>query len=196
MGVNRPKSLGRHVTAETLGATWYGLAMANPRGQVTPSKGSFVIELAEAEAPKTVANFLGYVDAAHYDGTIFHRVIDGFMVQGGGYDPSFVKRTPRAPVQNEADNGLKNVVGTAEMARTSDPHSATAQFFVNVANNAFLDHKNKSDQGWGYTVFGRVVEGMDVVDDIRRQPTGSKGPFRKDAPLEDVVIQSVRRHPG
>ncbi|MCA9623568.1 MAG: peptidylprolyl isomerase, partial [Myxococcales bacterium] len=126
----------------------------------------------------------------------FHRVIDGFMVQGGGYDPSFVKRTPRAPVQNEADNGLKNVVGTVAMARTSDPHSATAQFFVNVANNAFLDHKNKSDQGWGYTVFGRVVEGMDVVDDIRRQPTGSKGPFRKDAPLEDVVIQSVRRHPG
>jgi cyclophilin family peptidyl-prolyl cis-trans isomerase len=163
------------------------------RVTVTTSLGFFVIELAEAEAPRTTANFLGYVDAAYYDASLFHRVIEGFMVQGGGYDTSYIKKVPNAPIESEADNGLKNVIGAVAMARTSDPHSAKAQFFVNVADNGFLDHRDKSDKGWGYTVFGRVVEGMDVVDAIRAQPAGSKGPFRKDAPLEDIVIKTVRR---
>jgi cyclophilin family peptidyl-prolyl cis-trans isomerase len=167
--------------------------MTNTRVAVETSKGTFVIELDAARAPKTVDNFLAYVDAGHYQGTIFHRVIDGFMVQGGGYDESFNKKPTRPPVGNEADNGLKNLQGTVAMARTSDPHSATAQFFVNVATNAFLDHTGKTDRGWGYTVFGTVVEGMDVVDQMRRVPTGANGPFRKDAPLDNLIITGVRR---
>jgi len=167
--------------------------MGNPVVDVATSKGTFTIELDQGAAPKTVENFLGYVDAGHYDGTIFHRVIDGFMVQGGGYDASLTKKPPRAPVRNEANNGLKNTRGTVAMARTSDPHSATAQFFVNVADNAFLDHQSETDRGWGYCVFGNVIEGMDVVDSIKDLPTGPKGPFKKDAPTEDVVIQTVRR---
>jgi peptidyl-prolyl cis-trans isomerase B (cyclophilin B) len=155
--------------------------------------GPFTITLDEARAPKSVANFLRYVDAGHYDGTIFHRVIDGFMVQGGGFDAGFNKKSVGAPVQNEADNGLKNTRGTVAMARTSDPHSATAQFFVNVNDNAFLDHKAKNDSGWGYTVFGRVTAGMDVVERIKGVRTGSQGPFAKDAPLEAVSIRSARR---
>jgi len=160
---------------------------------VETSSGSFQIELDSALAPKTVESFLAYVDGGHYAGTIFHRVIPGFMVQGGGYDASYVKKPTRAPVQNEAQNGLKNTRGTVAMARTSDPHSATAQFFVNVVDNAFLDHKERTDRGWGYAVFGRVTDGMDVVDVIRHVPTGAAGPFEKDAPLEPVVIQSIRR---
>lgn len=155
--------------------------------------GSFSIALDAARAPKTVANFLAYVDKAHYDGTIFHRVIDGFMVQGGGFDARYEKKPTDQPVQNEADNGLKNTRGTVAMARTSDPHSATAQFFVNVADNAFLDHRAKNDRDWGYTVFGKVTAGMDVVDKIKALPTGSGGPFSKDAPTQQVLIQSVRR---
>jgi peptidyl-prolyl cis-trans isomerase B (cyclophilin B) len=160
---------------------------------IDTSMGPFTIALDAARAPGTVENFLGYVDAGHYDGTIFHRVIDGFMVQGGGFDPSYEKKSVRAAIQNEADNGLKNLCGTVAMARTSDPHSATAQFFVNVKDNAFLDHKQKSGSDWGYTVFGRVTEGMDVVDKIKALPTGSRGPFAKDAPLEPVLIRSARR---
>ena len=160
---------------------------------VTTNHGSFTIALDAARAPKTVENFLAYVDGGHYDGTIFHRVIDGFMIQGGGYDQSYEKRPTRAPVQNEADNGLKNTKGNVAMARTSDPHSATAQFFVNVADNAFLDHTAKNDRGWGYTVFGKVTSGMEVVDKLRSVRTGSGGPFPKDAPLEPLVIESVRR---
>lgn len=167
--------------------------MGNPVVDVITSKGTFTIELEEGAAPETVANVLGYVDAGHYDGTIFHRVIDGFMVQGGGYDTTFTKKTPGDPVRNEANNGLKNTRGTVAMARTSDPHSATAQFFVNVSDNDFLDHQSETDRGWGYCVFGKVIEGMDVVDAIKQLPTGPKGPFKKDAPAEDVVIQSVRR---
>lgn len=155
--------------------------------------GSFTIELDEANAPKTVANFLGYVDAGHYNGTIFHRVISGFMVQGGGYDTSLTKKSVRAPVQNEADNGLKNKRGTVAMARTSDPHSATAQFFVNHAVNRFLDHSEKSERGWGYAVFGEVTAGMDVVDAIAASETGAKGRFKKDAPLTDVIIHGIQR---
>jgi len=155
--------------------------------------GTIEITLDEANAPNTVANLLRYVDAGHYTGTIFHRVIPGFMAQGGGYDATYEKKPTQAPVQNEADNGRKNKRGTVAMARTSDPHSATAQFFVNVVDNAFLDHSSKTDSGWGYTVFGDVTAGMDVVDAIVAQKTGRQGPFSKDAPLEPVVIRSARR---
>lgn len=167
--------------------------MAAPVVDVTTNHGSFSIELDTVKAPASVANFLAYVDADHYDGTIFHRIIPTFMVQGGGYDQVYEKRPVRAPIQNEADNGLKNKRGTVAMARTGDPHSATAQWFVNVVDNAFLDHKAKDGPGWGYAVFGRVIEGMDVVDKIKNVPTGANGPFTKDAPAEPVVIQRVRR---
>jgi cyclophilin family peptidyl-prolyl cis-trans isomerase len=160
---------------------------------VTTNQGTFQISLDAERAPKTVANFLAYVDAGHYDGTLFHRVIDGFMAQGGGYDPSYEKKPVRAPVENEADNGLKNERGTVAMARTGDPHSATAQFFVNVSDNAFLNHKAKQGSDWGYTVFGKVTDGMDVVDRIKSVKTGAAGPFAKDAPLSPVVIESIRR---
>ncbi|MBX3198392.1 MAG: peptidyl-prolyl cis-trans isomerase [Labilithrix sp.] len=155
--------------------------------------GTIEIELDEEKAPKSVANFLAYVDAGHYDGTIFHRVIPGFMAQGGGYDGSYEKKPVRDAVENEADNGLKNTRGTVAMARTSDPHSATAQFFVNVKDNGFLDHTGKNASGWGYAVFGTVTSGMDVVDKMVAVPTGSKGAFAKDAPLENVAIKSARR---
>ncbi len=160
---------------------------------VETNHGRFTITLDPAKAPKTVENFLRYVDSKHYDGTVFHRIISGFMVQGGGFDERYEKKPVQAPVQNEADNGLKNTRGTVAMARTNDPHSATAQFFVNVVDNGFLDHTSKDASGWGYTVFGRVTEGMDVVDKIRAVKTGSVASFSKDAPLEPVVIKSVRR---
>jgi peptidyl-prolyl cis-trans isomerase B (cyclophilin B) len=167
--------------------------MANPTVVVETSEGTFKIELDEEKAPKTVANFLAYVDDGHYAGTLFHRVIDGFMIQGGGYDESYEKKPTKPPVENEAENGLKNTRGTVAMARTSDPNSATAQFFVNVADNAFLNHKGKTSTGWGYCVFGKVTEGMDVVDKIKDKETGAQGPFKKDAPLEPVKITSVER---
>jgi len=160
---------------------------------IRTSFGEFTIALDGAKAPKTVENFLGYVDAKHYEGTVFHRVIDGFMVQGGGYDAADVKKPVRAPVPNEADNGLKNTRGTVAMARTNDPHSATSQWFVNVSDNAFLDHKSKSGAEWGYTVFGRVVDGMDVVERIKSVQTGARGAFAKDAPLEPIEILEARR---
>ncbi len=155
--------------------------------------GTMEIALEDERAPKSVANFLRYVKEGHYDGTIFHRVIPGFMAQGGGYDASYEKRPVQAPVENEARASAKNVRGTVAMARTSDPHSATAQFFVSVADNGSLDHTAKSQSGYGYCVFGRVVQGMDVVDAIVRAKTGAQGPFTKDAPLEPIVIQSARR---
>jgi len=167
--------------------------MPDPIVEVKTSLGTFVITLDPAHAPKSVENFLAYVDAKHYDGTIFHRVIPTFMAQGGGYDSSYEKRPTKAPVQNEADNGVKNTRGTVAMARTNDPHSATAQFFVNVVDNAFLDHTGKNDTGWGYAVFGRVTEGMDVVDKIKAVKTGSAGPFSKDAPQTPVVIENIKR---
>lgn len=144
-------------------------------------------------APRHVENFLTLAEKGFYDGTIFHRVIPTFMVQGGGYDESYEKKPVNEPVENEADNGLKNVRGSVAMARTSDPHSATAQFFVNVVDNDFLDHTGKTDRGWGYAVFGEVVDGMDVVDTIKDVPTGSGGPFAKDAPQEIVRIVSITR---
>jgi peptidyl-prolyl cis-trans isomerase B (cyclophilin B) len=167
--------------------------MADTTVEVVTNHGSFVIALDAAKAPKSVENFLRYVDAKFYDGTIFHRVIPTFMVQGGGYDQQYERKATQPPIKNEADNGLKNTRGTVAMARTGDPDSATAQFFVNVTDNAFLDHTAKNQDGWGYAVFGRVTEGMDVVDAIKGLKTGSGGPFAKDAPQQLVIIQSVRR---
>ena len=151
------------------------------------SMGDIKLELDAENAPATVANFLQYVRDGHYDNTVFHRVIDGFMIQGGGFEPGMKQKGTRAPVANEAGNGLKNTKYTVSMARTSDPHSATAQFFINVGDNAFLDYKGPSPQGWGYCVFGRVVDGKDVVDRIRTVATGTSG-FHQDVPREDVVI--------
>jgi peptidyl-prolyl cis-trans isomerase B (cyclophilin B) len=156
------------------------------------SLGTLSIDLYADKAPETVRNFLEYVDAGHYDKTIFHRVIDGFMIQGGGFDAAMQQKGVRAPVKNEADNGLKNDRGTIAMARTSDPHSATAQFFINVADNDFLNFRAPAADGWGYCVFGRVVEGMDVVDKIRSVATGSRG-FHQDVPRENVMIERAER---
>jgi len=150
--------------------------------------GDIVIELDESRAPTTATNFLAYVEDGFYDGTLFHRVIDGFMVQGGGLLPGMRPKPAGSPIRNEANNGLRNVRGTVAMARTSDPHSATAQFFVNVVDNAFLDFRSEDANGWGYCVFGQVVEGMDVVDRIKAVPTTARAGHR-DVPVEDVTIQ-------
>ena len=152
------------------------------------SFGPITIALDADKAPKTVANFLEYVKNGHYDGTIFHRVINGFMIQGGGFAPGMKQKPTGAPVANEADNGLRNDKYTIAMARTSDPHSATAQFFINVADNEFLNHKAPTSQGWGYCVFGKVTEGMDVVDKIRAVATGRSG-MHADVPQDDVLIE-------
>jgi len=152
--------------------------------------GAIVLELDAAKAPETVKNFLAYVEAGHYDNTIFHRVIDGFMIQGGGFEPGMKQKPTNAPILNEAANALKNERYTVAMARTNDPHSATAQFFINVKDNAFLNHSAPSGQGWGYCVFGKVIEGMDVVDKIKGVRTGSSG-FHQDVPVEDVVIRKA-----
>jgi peptidyl-prolyl cis-trans isomerase B (cyclophilin B) len=169
--------------------------MADPIVDVVTNQGSFSIQLDPAKAPKSVENFLAYVDANHYAGTVFHRVISTFMVQGGGYDAQYERKATQPPVQNEADNGLKNLRATVAMARTPDPHSGTAQFFVNVTDNAFLDHTGKDPQGWGYAVFGKVIDGMETVEKIKALKTGAVGPFAKDAPLTPVLIESVRRRP-
>jgi peptidyl-prolyl cis-trans isomerase B (cyclophilin B) len=150
--------------------------------------GAITIELDSERAPETVANFLEYVKNGFYDNTVFHRVIDGFMIQGGGFQPGMKQKATRSAIKNEADNGLKNDAYTIAMARTSSPHSATAQFFINVANNAFLNHTAQTAQGWGYAVFGRVVEGKDVVDRIRKVRTGTRG-MHQDVPLDDVIIE-------
>jgi peptidyl-prolyl cis-trans isomerase B (cyclophilin B) len=150
--------------------------------------GPIVIELDAEHAPDTVANFLDYVNSGFYNNTIFHRVIDGFMIQGGGFDRSMKQKPTKNAVKNEADNGLKNEAYTIAMARTSDPHSATAQFFINVADNSFLNHTAPTAQGWGYAVFGRVVEGEDVIDRIRKVRTGNRG-MHQDVPLDDVIIE-------
>lgn len=152
--------------------------------------GAFEIALDEERAPKTVANFLRYVDEGHYSGTIFHRVIPGFMAQGGGYDASYEKKSVHEPVENEADKTAKNTRGTVAMARTNDPNSATAQFFINVADNAFLDHTAPTDRGWGYAVFGKITGGIDVVDRIKGVKTGRSG-GHQDVPVEDVVIEKA-----
>ena len=164
---------------------------ANPKVKVETSKGTMVFELYPEKAPKTVANFLDYVNAGSYDGTIFHRVIKNFMNQGGGFTADYKKVDTRDPVQNEADNGLKNLKYTIAMARTSAPHSASNQFFINTADNAFLDHSGKSMSGWGYTVFGKVVEGENIAGAISRVPTGSGGPFSTDVPVTPITIQKM-----
>ncbi|HID50141.1 MAG TPA: peptidylprolyl isomerase [Chromatiales bacterium] len=152
--------------------------------------GTIVLELDADKAPRTVENFLQYANDGFYDGTLFHRVIDGFMIQGGGMEPGMKEKRTRAPVKNEADNGLKNERGTIAMARTPDPDSATAQFFINLKDNDFLNFRAPTPDGWGYCVFGKVVEGMDVVDRIKGVKTGSQG-HHQDVPIEDVIIESV-----
>ena len=164
-----------------------------PRVTFETSHGSFVLELDRNSSPETVENFLAYVRDGFYEGTIFHRVIAGFMIQGGGFTPEFKQLQTRAPVRNEADGGGRNDRGTIAMARTSDPHSATAQFFINVVDNDFLNHRDQTTQGWGYTAFGRVVEGMDTVDRIAAVQTGSRGAFQ-DVPQETVSIEKARIH--
>jgi peptidyl-prolyl cis-trans isomerase B (cyclophilin B) len=154
------------------------------------NKGDITLSLDSVKAPKSVANFLQYVKNGHYDGTIFHRVIDNFMIQGGGMAPGMKQKPTGAEIENEANNGLKNERGTIAMARTSDPHSATAQFFINVNNNDFLNHSAPNAQGWGYAVFGKVTDGIDVVDVIRKVKTGNAG-FHQDVPTEDVVIEKA-----
>jgi peptidyl-prolyl cis-trans isomerase A (cyclophilin A) len=162
----------------------------NPRVELKTSRGAIVLELYADRAPRTVANFLEYAKSGFYDGTVFHRVIDGFMIQGGGFDRDMKQKPTRSPIENEAANGLKNDTGTVAMARTSNPNSATAQFFINLKDNEFLNHRDKSAQGYGYTVFGKVVQGMDVVRAIGKVQTGRSGGF-EDVPREPVLIQSV-----
>ena len=165
--------------------------MSNPQVELhIAGHGVITLELDEAKAPKSVANFLQYVNAGHYNNTVFHRVIKNFMIQGGGFEPGMKQKPTQAPVTNEADNGLKNARYTVAMARTSDPHSATAQFFINTVDNDFLDFKAPTAQGWGYAVFGKVVKGQEVVDAIRALPTTRKG-FHDDVPREDVVIEKA-----
>ena len=158
--------------------------------KMNTNKGTIVLELDAEKAPETVANFEQYVKDGFYDGTIFHRVIDGFMIQGGGMEPGMKEKPTRDSIKNEADNGLTNARGTIAMARTPDPHSASSQFFINVNDNNFLNFTSADAQGYGYCVFGKVVEGMDVVDDIKGVATGSSG-FHQDVPTEDVIIESV-----
>jgi len=163
---------------------------AQPQVDLKTSVGTIRIELNPAKAPKTVENFLQYVKDGHYGGTVFHRVIDNFMIQGGGFDRAYKQKATRPPIENEAKNGLKNDLGTIAMARTNAPHSASAQFFINLKNNDFLNAA-QAQEGWGYAVFGKVVSGMDVVMKIAKTPTGSGGPFPTDVPREQVIIESA-----
>jgi cyclophilin family peptidyl-prolyl cis-trans isomerase len=178
----------KHLFILSLAAVPGGALAADPQVDIKTNLGTIRLELYPAKAPKTVENFLQYVKDGHYSGTVFHRVIDGFMIQGGGFDKSYNQKSTRKPVENEAKNGLKNDVGTIAMARTSDPHSASAQFFINVKNNDFLNYPGQD--GWGYAVFGKVVAGQDVVDTIEGVRTGRKG-MHDDVPVEDVLILSV-----
>ena len=163
---------------------------ANPRVLIETSKGNITVEVFPGQAPQSAGNFLNYVKTGFYDGLVFHRVIPGFMIQGGGMTADMAEKPKNAPIQNEADNGLKNLRGTLAMARTGEPHSASSQFFINVADNAFLNHRGKSFEGWGYAVFGQVVNGMEVVDAIVAVPRGNRGPHG-DVPVEPVVMTRV-----
>ncbi len=164
---------------------------ANPKVVMTTNLGAITIELYADKAPKSVGNFLNYVQQGFYNGTIFHRVISNFMIQGGGFTAELQKKPTNPTIMNEANNGLKNTKGTLAMARTSDPHSATGQFFINVKDNDFLNHSSPTPRGWGYAVFGKVIKGMKVVEKIRNVDTGSKGPFRQDVPQTNIVIEKV-----
>lgn len=168
-----------------------GAVAAEPQVDIKTSHGTIRLELNASKAPKTVANFLQYVRDGHFDGTIFHRVIDNFMIQGGGFDKSYSQKKTRDPIENEAANGLKNDLGTVAMARTSAPHSASAQFFINLKNNDFLNYTAPDQRGYGYAVFGKVVSGMDTVMKIAKLRTGRGGPFSSDAPQEMVTIEKV-----
>jgi peptidyl-prolyl cis-trans isomerase A (cyclophilin A)/peptidyl-prolyl cis-trans isomerase B (cyclophilin B) len=185
----------KHLFILSVAAVPSGALAADPQVDVKTNVGTIRIELYPAKAPKTVENFLQYVKDGHYNGTIFHRVIDGFMIQGGGFEASYKQKPTRTPVQNEAQTGvkagLKNEPGTLAMARTQDPNSATAQFFINVGDNAFLNWGDPRSDGNGYAVFGKVVSGMDVVTKIAKTPTGSGGPFRTDVPKQPVIIESM-----
>ena len=158
---------------------------------LTTSLGAIELQLDAGSAPDTVSNFIAYVEGGHYDGILFHRVIPNFMIQGGGMRAGLVENPTRAPIENEADNGLKNLRGTIAMARTQDPHSATAQYFINLKDNSVLGHTEKSSAGWGYAVFGQVISGMDIVDQIASVSTGSVG-YHENVPLDDVIIEHVR----
>ncbi|NMG46859.1 peptidyl-prolyl cis-trans isomerase [Azoarcus communis] len=162
---------------------------ANPMVELRTNQGDIKVELYADKAPKSVANFTQYIKDGHYTGTVFHRVIDGFMIQGGGFDAQMQQKSTRPPIENEAKNGLKNVPGTLAMARTSDPHSASSQFFINLAPNTFLDYPSRD--GWGYAVFGKVVSGMDVVEKIAKVRTGNAG-FHQNVPVEPIIIESAR----
>jgi cyclophilin family peptidyl-prolyl cis-trans isomerase len=173
-------------------AASFAALAANPQVEIKTGMGSIVVELYPDEAPLTVKNFLQYVKDGHYDGTIFHRVMPGFMIQGGGFTPDFREKPTRTPVHNEAANGLKNTVGTIAMARTNEPHSATAQFFINVADNSPLDFRYPTTDGYGYAVFGKVVKGMDVVDRIAKVQTGPGPAPHQNVPVKPVIIESAR----
>ena len=169
---------------------------ANPQVKFVTSAGEFIVEVYPDKTPKTAENFLSYVRDGHYNGTLFHRVISNFMVQGGGYDTKYNEKNTRPPIKHEgaeakANGGLRNTVGTLSMARTNNPHSASAQFFINVKDNDFLDHQSTTSQGWGYVAFGKVISGMDVINRIKALPTGPGGPFPTDVPQTPVVIQSA-----
>ena len=191
--------LRRYLLGLSLALTCLGFAHAQtpaPQVKFTTSAGEFVIELYPDKAPNTVENFLTYVRDGHYNGLIFHRVINNFMIQGGGYDARYMEKTTRPPIKHEgaevkAKGGPTNTVGTIAMARTNNPHSASSQFFINVNNNDFLNHSAPSGQGWGYVAFGKVVSGMEVVNKIKMTPTGAGGPFPSDVPQTQVVIQSA-----
>jgi peptidyl-prolyl cis-trans isomerase B (cyclophilin B) len=170
-------------------------AVKNPQVKITTNLGSFVVELDEQKAPITVKNYLSYVNEGFYSDTLIHRVIPGFMIQGGGFNTKFEQKPTQASIQNEANNGLKNKRGTIAMARTMDPNSASAQFFINVADNDFLDYRSSTPQGWGYAVFGKVVDGMDVVDKISKEKTGSRA-GHEDVPVTDIVIESIEVVPA
>jgi peptidyl-prolyl cis-trans isomerase A (cyclophilin A)/peptidyl-prolyl cis-trans isomerase B (cyclophilin B) len=176
----------------SLNALPAGAAGANPQVELKTSMGTLVLELYPENAPLTVQNFVQYVKDGHYNGTIFHRVIPGFMIQGGGYNASFAEKPTRAPVKNEAGNGLRNATGMVAMARTADPHSATAQFFINVADNPMLDFRSPTREGHGYTVFGKVIKGMEVAQRIAKVPTGRGQPPHTDVPVKPVIIETAR----
>ena len=181
----------RSVVAVAVSMTLAGVALAaNPNVRMSTSMGDIEIELYADKAPVSVKNFLGYVESGFYNGTVFHRVIPGFMIQGGGFEPGMKQKETRTAIQNEADNGLRNLTGTLAMARTMEPHSASAQFFINVADNDFLDHRGKNMRGWGYAVFGKVTKGMDVVNKIVNVATGvNQG--HENVPVKDVVIKRM-----
>ena len=189
--------MSRPFLALALAASVLGAAPALAQNvELDTTAGKIVLQLDASAAPKTVENFIAYVKSGHYDGTQFHRVIPGFMVQGGGYTTDYAQKPTRPPVKNEAEQaskaGLVNAPGTIAMARTSDPHSASSQFFINVGDNKFLNYRESTAQGYGYTVFGKVVSGMDVVEKMAKAPTGAGGPFPKDVPVEKILIKSAK----